>query len=135
MENDLLNQVLAVLIPSLLTLITGWFAVLGNKIKAVYQEKVNTEIKKNLVNTTVQFVQQVYKDLDGDAKLQKALEQSTIALNEKGITVSEVELRMLIESAVYGLKSGFYAEQQKLQAIEEQNKDIISLTSEDKNEA
>ena len=50
------------------------FHVSTNKIKAVYQEKVNTEIKKNLVNTTVQFVQQVYKDLDGDAKLQKALE-------------------------------------------------------------
>ena len=39
-------------------------------------------------------------------KLRKAIEQATLLLNEKGISVSEVELKTLIESAVYGLKQG-----------------------------
>ena len=50
---------------------------------------------------------QVYKELNGEEKLQKALEQASTLLMEKGINVSEVELRTLIESAVYGIKNGF----------------------------
>ena len=68
---------------------------------------INTETKRNIVNMTVEYVQQVYKELNGEEKLQKALEQASTLLMEKGINVSEVELRTLIESAVYGIKSGF----------------------------
>lgn len=124
MENEILSQVIAVLIPALLTLITGWFAILGDKIKKVYQEKINTQIKKEVVDSTVTYVQQVYEALDGKAKLQKAVEQATLILAEKGITISEVELRMLIEAAVYGLKQGFYTLPEPIE----------SELSEDKNE-
>lgn len=117
-NNEILSQILQVLIPALLTLITGWFAVLGDKIKRVYQEKINTQIKKDVVNSTVSYVQQLYKDLGGKEKQQKAIEQASLILAEKGITISEVELNMLIEAAVYGLKSSFINEEQRMKAIE-----------------
>ena len=113
MDNELLNQVLSILLPALATLIAGWFAVLGQQIKAKYDEKINTQIKKDIVNETVNYVQQIYYSLDGDARLQKAIEQASLILRDKGISVSEVELRTLIESAVYGLNKGFYESERK----------------------
>ena len=110
MDQEILNQVLSILLPALATLIAGWFAVLGNKIKIAYEEKINTQIKKQMVQLTVEYVEQVYKAMNGEEKLQKAIEQATIILSEKGILISEVELRMLIEAAVYGLKQGFNGE-------------------------
>lgn len=110
MDQEILNQVLSILLPALATLIAGWFAVLGNKIKIAYEEKINTQIKKQVVQSTVEYVEQVYKAINGDEKLQKAIEQATIILGEKGILISEVELRMLIEAAVYGLNQGFNGE-------------------------
>lgn len=104
---EILNQALGIIVPAAATLLATWFAVLGAQMKAKYNEKINTETKRNIVNMTVEYVQQVYKELNGEEKLQKALEQASTLLMEKGINVSEVELRTLIESAVYGIKSGF----------------------------
>ena len=103
---ELLNQSLNILIPALATLIAGWFAVLGAKMKSSYEEKVNAQVKKDVVKSTVEYVQQVYNAFDGETKLAKAIEQATLVLSEKGIMVSEMELKMLIEAAVYGLKQG-----------------------------
>ena len=110
MDQEILNQVLSILLPALATLIAGWFAILGNKIKIAYEEKVNTQIKKQMVQLTVEYVEQVYKAMDGEEKLQKAIEQASMVLAEKGILISEVELRMLIEAAVYGLNQGLNGE-------------------------
>ena len=104
---EILNQALSIIVPAAATLLATWFAVLGAQMKAKYNEKINTETKRNIVNMTVEYVQQVYKELNGEEKLQKALEQASTLLMEKGINVSEVELRTLIESAVYGIKNGF----------------------------
>ena len=49
MDQEILNQVLSILLPALATLIAGWFAILGNKIKIAYEEKINTQIKKQMV--------------------------------------------------------------------------------------
>lgn len=116
---QVLDTVITTLIPALATLIAGWFTILGTKIKAKYDEKVNTEVKKSVVNDTVQYIQQVYKSLDGASKLQHAIQQASLLLNEKGIAVSEVELKMLIESAVYGMNKGFYETEQLATGITE----------------
>lgn len=104
---EIMDQVIAILLPAVATLLAGWLAVVGNKIKSLYTEKVNTQIKKDVVDATVTYVQQVYKALDGEAKLEKAIDRASVILTEKGIPISEAELTMLIESAVYGLKQGW----------------------------
>lgn len=112
MDPELISQVLNILIPALATLLAAWFGVLGAKIKASYEEKINTEVKRNVVRTTVEYVQQVFKEIDGNQKLQKAVEQASLILVEKGIPVSETELNTLIESAVYGLKNGLQGDKE-----------------------
>ena len=103
---EILNQALAILVPALATAVAGWFAYLGNKLKNAYQEKVNNETAQAVVRDVVQFVEQVYTDIHGKEKLQKAIEQVSTILQSKGIKITETEIMMLIESAVYGLNEG-----------------------------
>ena len=69
-------------------------------MKQIYKEKVDTETKEKVVKTVVNAVEQIYKDLKGEEKLNVCIENATEILNEKGITITELELRMLIESSV-----------------------------------
>ena len=50
--------------------------------------------------TTVKYIEQIYKDVHGTEKLRKAKETMLTLLEEKGIKISDVELVILLESAV-----------------------------------
>lgn len=102
------NQVLDILLPILATFLTGLFTYIGTRLKKVYEEKVNTETAKTVVEDAVRFVEQVYTDLHGQEKLEKATAQVVEVLQSKGISISEAEINMLIESAVYGLNEGWF---------------------------
>ena len=103
---SILNQCLDVILPAAASVIAILFGVLGAKIKRLYTDKVHDETVKSVVDNVGKWVQQVYYDLNGQEKLEKALERASQTLKEKGITVSKSELNTLIESAVYGLKHG-----------------------------
>lgn len=107
------NQLIDILLPVLATFLTGLFTYIGTKLKSAYEKKVNTETAKAVVEDVVKFVEQVYTDIHGKEKLQKAIEQASIILQNKGISISEAEINMLIESAVYGLNEGLNTEQKE----------------------
>ena len=105
---ELFNEILSTyLIPMLATILTAIASYVGLQIKKLYEKKINTETKKAIVSDVVKMVEQVYKDIHGQEKLQNALERASEILNEKGLTVSETELKTLLESAVYGLSQGW----------------------------
>lgn len=93
-----------VLIPILATAITAVAGYIGLQIKAMYKKHIDDKTKESVVKTVVKAVKQLYKDLNGEEKLAKAIENITAMLSEKGITISELEIRMLIESAVEEMK-------------------------------
>lgn len=99
-----MNEILELLQPYLLEIIvailTGIATFIGSKVKKIYEEKVNTETKEKVVNTVVNAVEQIYKDINGEQKLQICIENAIEMLNEKGLSITELELRMLIESTV-----------------------------------
>ena len=105
MNKEVINQFLEILMPILATFLTAVFTYLGNKIKNAYETKLKNETAKTIVDDTVRYVQQVYKDLDGTEKLQKAIEKAQEVLKEKGIILTDVEINMLIESSVFTLKN------------------------------
>ena len=47
--NDLLNQLVDLLLPILATFLTGLFTYIGTRLKKVYEEKVNNETAKIVV--------------------------------------------------------------------------------------
>ena len=91
------------IIGSIVTAVLGW---VGLQIKALYERYVNTKEKQAVCKTVVAAVDQIYKDLGGEEKLNKAIEAASDMLNARGIACTELELRMLLESAVYALKGG-----------------------------
>jgi hypothetical protein len=103
----------------LYTIITGVFAFLGMHVKALFDKYFTDKTKRDVAKTVVQAVEQVYKDLHGEEKLDEALNAASEMLAEKGISVSGLELRMLIESALAEFNKAF----------EEKKKDVITETT------
>lgn len=105
---ELINEFIitygAAILNTIITAIAGY---LGIVIKNLYAKYINDKTKKSIAETCVKAVEQIYKDLHGDEKLNKALEAASEMLVEKGITVTNIELRMLIESAVAGFNNAF----------------------------
>lgn len=112
--NDVINQLMPTIITVLCTILTAVGTYIGNSIKNAYVKRANTETAKAVVNDVVKFVQQVYVDLDGPTKYKKALTEASAILQGKGINITETEINMLIESAVYGIKQAM--NEQQLQA-------------------
>lgn len=101
---DLLKEFISVygstILSVILTAIAGYLGIL---LKRLYQKNIldsDDDTKENIVKTCVKAVEQMYKDLHGAEKLQKALEAVSEMLAAKNITITDTELRMLIESVV-----------------------------------
>ena len=102
-----------ILFPILATALTTVLSYVGLRLKAIYEKHVDTKIKEDVIKNTVQYVEQVFGTLKGSEKLEKAKATALDWLNEKGITISDAELTILIESAVKALKGAFYNEDKK----------------------
>lgn len=95
------------IIVAILTAIAGF---IGTKIKAKYEEKVNDDTKRAVVKTVVNAVEQLYKDLSGSEKLEKAQENIVAMLNDKGINITELEMQMMIEEVCNSFKTAIKGE-------------------------
>ena len=87
--------------------ITAIAGYLGIVAKNLFTKYINDKTKEKVAKTAVQFVEQVYKDLHGEDKLNAALSAASEMLAEKGITITELELRVLIEAAVAEFNEAF----------------------------
>ena len=88
-------------------IVTAVFGYLGIVAKNLVTKYLNDKTKQAVAKTAVQFVEQVYKDLHGEEKLNEALVAASQMLAQKGITVSDLELRVLIEAAVAEFNDAF----------------------------
>lgn len=92
-----INQYGLEIVTTIVTAIVGYIAVVA---KNLAQKYINDKTKKDVAKIVVSGIEQCYKALEGPKKLEKALEAASSMLAEKGIKVTEVELRMLLESAL-----------------------------------
>ena len=92
-----INQYGLEIVTTIVTAIVGYIAVVA---KNLAQKYINDKTKKEVAKIVVSGIEQCYKALEGPQKLQKALEAASSMLAEKGIKVTDVELRMLLESAL-----------------------------------
>lgn len=80
---------------------------IGFFVKKLYTRIIDDKTKRDVAETVVQGVEQMYKNLHGEEKLNKAMEAASEMLTNKGITVSAFELKMLLESAVAKFNDAF----------------------------
>ena len=92
------------------TILTAVMTYIGLFIKGIYKKRFETREKQAVAEACVQFAEQVYKELNGPEKLDKALEAAEEMLAAKGITITQLELRVLIESAVASFNDAFNRE-------------------------
>lgn len=84
----------------LYTILTALAGYIGIWVKSLYTKYINDKTKQDVVQTCVSAVEQLYKDLHGEEKYNKVVESVSEMLMEKGITITDLELKMLIEAAV-----------------------------------
>lgn len=108
---EFINQYGMQILYAAITAIAGYVGIM---MKNVVTKYINDKTKREVAKTAVQFVEQVYKELHGEEKLNTALSAASEMLAEKGINVSELEMRVLIEAAVSEFNKAF----EKTEAIE-----------------
>lgn len=94
---DFIQQYGPTILYAILTAVAGF---LGAQAKRIYEKISNDKIKKSVAETVVKAVEQVYTDLHGEEKKQKAIEGIRQMLEVKGIEIADIEIEMLIEAAV-----------------------------------
>ena len=84
---------------------------LGALAKRLWDKTAGThldnKIKKEVAELVVKYVEQVFKNLKGSQKLEKAIEAGSKMLEEKGINITELELRVYIEAALASFNNAF----------------------------
>jgi ElaB/YqjD/DUF883 family membrane-anchored ribosome-binding protein len=106
----MLTELLEVISPYLweilgiiLTFITSY---IGLKLKSLYEKKINTETKRQIVKSVVEMVEQVSKSQGWTSKekLSKAKENILQLVKKSKLSMSELELNVLIESVCNSFK-------------------------------
>lgn len=89
---------------AIITAIAGYVGIVAKNLVTKY---LNDKTKREVAKDAVKFVEQVFKNLHGEEKLNEALEAAAEMLAEKGITVTDLELRVLVEAAVAEFNKAF----------------------------
>ena len=107
MLNDFIMMYGSEIIGLVLCAIAG---AIGLAAKKVWNDHLNDDTKRAIAWTVVKFVEQVWKDIHGKQKLQKALEAAEVLLRKKTIPFDADEMMILIEAAVAEMNDVFHKE-------------------------
>lgn len=96
------------ILSAIITALASALGVLAKKLwDKTVGDKVKEDTKKDVAKLVVKYVEQVYKDIHGKEKLEKALDAFSEMLGQKGITISDLEMRVYLESALAGFNNAF----------------------------
>jgi len=97
-----MEEILKELTPAILSIATVILTFIARWLGVKLAKILDTKEKREIVEATVKYVEQVAKSVGLDAEGKKALAVAKASewLADKGLPVSEVELDVLIEAAV-----------------------------------
>ena len=103
--NEIITTYGMEIVKAIVIMIFGYVGIVLKNLAAKY---ITTDTAKKVVKPTVAYVEQVYKDVHGDDKLAVALKTAAEILANKGIVVTDTELRALVEAAVKELNDRYH---------------------------
>lgn len=103
---ELINQLIADYLPAILSAVITFIVA---QIRAKYNKYVDTQAKKEIASATVKYIEQVFTTLHGKDKLAKAKSTMSALLQDKGITIDDTELVVLLEAAVKEMNNQSWA--------------------------
>lgn len=92
-------SIITVLIGIGVTALKKWLDAKRVEIE-IKQGKESLDIVDKVAKSTVNYVEQVFQDVNGTQKLMRALVAGQETLREQGIEISDAQLRIFIESAI-----------------------------------
>ena len=101
---EIINMYGAEIIGTLLVALAGIF---GMVLKRIAEKVLDTPVKMQLAKIAVQFVEQTYKELHGEDKLNQALSVMADLLIERNIHANQYEMMVMIEAAVAEFNKAF----------------------------
>ena len=118
---DILGPELTPLITNLLLTLVGiLFTYLGvqakklmarvERNKQVQQIKESLENNKEIVRASVEYVEQIGAHLKAEEKFNLAKDKALEFANDRGFTITETELDVLIEQMVFNFNKGYEAD-------------------------
>lgn len=102
-------SVVTVLIGVAVSALKQWLDAKRNEVETKRGVE-QLEIVDRVAYSTVNYVEQVYKDVGGNEKLMRALAAAQTELRNKGISITDEQLRLFIESAVKQANESWKAE-------------------------
>ncbi len=82
------------------SLAVGIISYVSLEIKRIYKKYATDHTKKEVIEMVCKAIKQLYPDKKGSEKLDLAVTNAKEILDEKGINISDLELRMYIESTI-----------------------------------
>lgn len=101
---EIINTYGMELLKAIVLLIAGTFGLIACKLA---NRCLNTETKRTLARTGVLFVEQVYKNLHGEEKMDKFLEYAAAQLKRYGIKFDAEEMKALAEAFLAEFNEAF----------------------------
>ena len=110
MLKNFISEYGLMIIYTILTAIAGF---IGTQLKRVYDRYITDKTKKEVVETCVKAVEQLYHAYAGKEKFAIARDNIETMLSNKGISISAIEMDMLIEACVAEFNLSFYLKEKE----------------------
>lgn len=91
----------------LLLIVCAAAAAIGFGCRKLYKRHIDSQEKEAVAFSAAAFVEQVFHNLHGVQKMNKALETAETLLASRGIKFSAAEMKILIEAAVGQFNDAF----------------------------
>ena len=99
--NDIWQDAIQQISGAVIMIIVTLLGVVAVELKKIFEKYIDDLKKKSTAETCVEGVEQSYPKLTGEEKFETCEQQLCELLEEKGITSTSLERKMLIESAVH----------------------------------
>ena len=88
------------------TILMAVISYLGVVLKKFIDNCYNILVRKEVINTVCKAVEQLYGNSSSEDKFNKAMNIAIDMLKEKGVSIGDLELKMMIECSVNSLEKG-----------------------------
>lgn len=115
-----MEELQSIIVSSVLSILGTVLIVATNELKKWISEKIKdvevergakeAKVVKDVVVDAVRFIEQVFKHVSGKEKLMRGISKARLALHEKGLSISDDQLEMLVESVVSELNEVWKAD-------------------------
>ena len=83
------------------SIVMGVLSYIALDIKKEYKKYIQDKTKKEVVEKVCNYVNEVYPNSNGGDKLNTAITSTKEILKEKGITISDLELKVLLYNSIH----------------------------------